>query len=94
LNQFPLALFNSRSWEEICDLESPLDGPLALAAEIRAAQLGYESVDDYLMALALQDIMNGDDRMHEFTAQISSLSPAEQERIDRQLLQHVRRGES
>jgi len=88
-----MRLWFRRDLTNLC-MDSYLDGPLALAAEIRAAQLGYESVDDYLEALAIQDIMNGDDRMHELPLQISSLPPEEQERIDRQLLQHVRRGDS
>lgn len=61
---------------------------------MRSAQLGYESMDEYLMALALQDLTRRDDSTHELPLRISSLSPAKQERIDRQILQHVRRGES
>ena len=75
-------------------MNSPFEDPLALAAEIRAAELGYESVDEYLMALAIQDLTNMDDSIHQLGFRISSLPPSEQERVDRQILQHLRRGES
>ncbi|WP_038164863.1 hypothetical protein [Verrucomicrobium sp. BvORR106] len=63
---------------------------LGEALEIRAKQLGYASLSDYIKALVRYDLtVQGP---HEATLPWSKLSPSEQDKIDENLLALTKRG--